>query len=217
MFSRDKTSTTDAATSDAPVTDAPTTQGVTDAPVVDASAAGDPVGVTTKGRPTPRRREAEAANKRPLVPTDRRAAAKAARAQMREERHKQQLALQSGDEKHLPPRDKGPVKRYVRDYVDARWNLGEFFLIVALVSLGLMIATVNAPVISVYVTLGLYLIVFATVIDAIIMWQRLKRKIKAKFGEVPSGTTMYAVMRAFQIRRARLPKPRHKKHGVYPE
>ena len=34
----------------------------------------------------------------------------------------------TGDEANLPLRDKGPAKRFIRDYVDARWNVGEFML-----------------------------------------------------------------------------------------
>lgn len=170
-----------------------------------------------KGRPTPKRKQAEAANKRPLVPTDRRAAAKTAREKARAERLKQQHALQTGDERYLPYRDKGPQRRYVRDYVDARWNLGEFFLFIAMFSLLAMIVTssINQALAS-YVVIALYALVLATILDAVFMWRGLKRKLLEKFDDVPSGTMMYAVTRAFQIRRARLPKPREKKHGSFP-
>ncbi|OLT54080.1 DUF3043 domain-containing protein [Cellulosimicrobium sp. CUA-896] len=170
-----------------------------------------------KGRPTPRRKVAEAANKRPLVPNDRRAAAKAAREKQREARDRQYQAMQTGDERYLPPRDKGPVKRYVRDYVDARWNLGEFFLPVALVFIVLSLFTASNTDLAFVTVMALYAIVLLTVVDAFVMWRRLRKRIVAKFGEVPRGTVMYAVMRAFQLRRARLPKPAHKKHGVYPD
>ncbi len=170
-----------------------------------------------KGRPTPRRKVAEAANKRPLVPNDRRAAAKAAREKQREMRDRQYQAMQTGDERYLPPRDKGPVKRYVRDYVDARWNLGEFFLPVALVFIVLSLFTASNTDLAFVTVMALYAIVLLTVVDAFVMWRRLRKRIVGKFGEVPRGTVMYAVMRAFQLRRARLPKPVHKKHGVYPD
>lgn len=170
-----------------------------------------------KGRPTPKRKVAEAANKRPLVPNDRRAAAKAARDKQREMRDRQYQAMQTGDERYLPARDKGPVKRYVRDHVDARWNLGEFFLPVALVFIVLSLFTAGNTDLAFVTVMALYGIVLLTVIDAFVMWRGLRKRIRAKFGEVPRGTVMYAVMRAFQLRRARLPKPAHKKHGVYPE
>ncbi|PFG43509.1 Protein of unknown function (DUF3043) [Isoptericola jiangsuensis] len=181
----------------------------------------------TKGRPTPKRSEAEARNKRPLVPNDRKAARKASREKMREERNREYVAMQTGDERHLPARDKGPVRRYVRDHVDARWNLGEFFLPVAFVFIFLNILVMQNPTLSALVLVALYAVVLVTLLDATIMWQRLKRRLRDKFGsvdasgakvyDVPRGTMMYAVMRAFQIRRSRLPKPMHKKHGVWPE
>ncbi len=42
-------------------------------------------------------------------------------------------ALDTGDEKFLPLRDKGPQKRFARDYVDARFSLGEYLMFGALV------------------------------------------------------------------------------------
>ncbi|SDS43416.1 Protein of unknown function [Paraoerskovia marina] len=173
--------------------------------------------ISGKGRPTPKRKQAEAANKRPLVPNDRRAAAKASKEKNREARLRQQHALQTGDERYLPPRDKGPQRRYVRDYVDARWNLGEYFLFIAMLSLvGMIVTSAVAPSAATIIVVVLYALVLATILDAVFMWRGLKRKLLAKFDDVPSGTMMYAVTRAFQIRRARLPKPQHKKHGHYP-
>ncbi|WP_402464734.1 DUF3043 domain-containing protein [Isoptericola aurantiacus] len=194
------------------------------AAAAEVEAAGRPAG---KGRPTPKRSHSEALNKRPLVPDDRKAARKASKEKLREERNREYKAMQTGDERHMPPRDKGPVRRYVRDYVDARWNLGEFFLPVAFVFIFLNILVMRNQTLGALVLLLLYAVVIVTLLDAVVMWQRLKRRLRAKFGSagpdgastwaVPRGTMMYAVMRAFQIRRSRLPKPMHKKHGVWPE
>lgn len=176
-------------------------------------AGGTPAG---KGRPTPKRNVAQAANKRPLVPNDRRAATKAARLRERELRQRQHQAMLTGDEANLPPRDRGPVKRYVRDYVDARWNLGEFFLPIAFVFIFINLFASREPALALVVLLVLYALVLVTILDAVIMWRGLKKRLVAKFGEVPRGTLMYAVMRAFQLRRSRLPRPTSKKHGNWP-
>ncbi|WP_448060999.1 DUF3043 domain-containing protein [Cellulomonas hominis] len=172
-----------------------------------------------KGRPTPKRKVAEAANKRPLVPDDRRAAAKSARAAQRVQRDRQFAAMQTGDERHLPAKDKGPVRRYIRNYVDARRNLGEYFLPAALVLLvlQLVLAGLN-PNVAFVVLLFLYVFVIAMVVDVLLMWRRLKRRLVAKFDEDAraKGLMMYAILRVFQIRRARLPKPQVK-HGEHPE
>jgi hypothetical protein len=172
-----------------------------------------------KGRATPKRRVAEAANRRPLVPHDRKAAAKEARAAQRAERDKQYAAMQTGDERYLPAKDKGPVRRYVRQYVDARWSLGELFLPVAIVMLLLnMLLTGISPELAFLGLVLLYVFIIAMVVDVTIMWRRLRKKLVAKFGDkgIQRGLMMYAVTRVFQIRRARLPKPQVK-HGDYPE
>lgn len=191
-------------------------------PVTTSTPADDelPAGIvedSRKGRPTPKRKEAEAANKRPLVPADRQSATKAARQAQREQRDREYKAMQTGDESAMPVRDRGPLRRYVRDYVDARFNLGEFFLPIAAVCLvvQLSFAQINAAV-SIIALFGLYLYVVAAIIDGAVLWFRLKRRIVAKFGAVPRGTLMYAVMRAFQLRRSRLPKPQVKRRA-YPE
>ena len=171
----------------------------------------------TKSGPTPRRRDVEAANKVPLVPDDRRAAAKASRARDREMRDVQYRAMQSGDEKGLPVRDRGPVRRYARDYVDARRNMGEYFLLIALGFMVLIVVTAQNRELAALVTVLLYAMVFVTIFDAWFMWRKLKPKLIEKFGadKINKSLRWYAVMRVFQLRRARLPKPQVK-HGQYP-
>jgi len=165
-----------------------------------------------KNRPTPSRRDQEAARKRPLVPTDRKAAASSSRDANRLARAKQRAALLSGDESGLPARDKGPVKRYIRDIVDTRWNVGEFMLPVMVLVLALTAVPLFAPSIGSATTLLVFILVYGLVlvgvVDAFLMWRRTKAKVLAKFGEAPPrGSAMYAVMRAFQMRRSRLPRP----------
>jgi len=165
-----------------------------------------------KNRPTPSRRDQEAANKRPLVPTDRKAAASQSREANKVARAKQRAALLSGDEHALPARDKGPIKRYIRDAVDTRWNVGEFMLPVMVVVLGLTFIAPMVPSMATLTTLLVFTLVYglvaAGVLDAFFMWRRIKAKVVAKFGEnPPRGSAMYAVLRAFQMRRSRLPRP----------
>lgn len=168
-----------------------------------------------KNRPTPKRRDQEAARKKPLVTTDRKAARNADKAKRREAQLKMRQAMVTGDDSHLPARDKGPIRRFVRDHVDARWNQGEFLLPVMLVVLALsFVRTTWALTIVFVMVYGLLLI---AAVDAFLMWRRLKKKVVAKFGadEAPRGLAMYAVMRAFQMRRSRMPRPQIKR-GEYP-
>lgn len=168
-----------------------------------------------KNRPTPKRSQQEALKKRPLVPSDRKAAAKASREAMRAERMKAREALMTGDDRHLPPRDKGPVRRYVRDFVDARWNFGEFFLLVALVVV--FLTFIRDPAIALAATGLLWLTVLASIVDGYVLSRQLRKRLHARFGaeNVPPGSVRYGVLRAFQMRRTRLPKPMVKR-GEYP-
>ncbi|MDQ1537297.1 MAG: hypothetical protein QOE58_1690 [Actinomycetota bacterium] len=164
-----------------------------------------------KNRPTPSRREQESANRRPLVPKDRKAAAVVSREASRVARTKQRAALLSGDEAALPARDKGPVKRFIRDTVDARWNIGEFMLPVMLLVLVLSAVPIAFKSSGVWATQLIFLLVYglliSAAIDAFLLWRRTKAKIVAKFGTAPPrGSAMYAVTRVFQMRRQRLPR-----------
>lgn len=179
-----------------------------------------------KGRPTPKRKLAEAARKQPLVPTSRGAGSKgklgkpakgatkeekqAARTAARAERIRSRELMMSGDERYLPMRDKGPVRRYVRDVVDSRWNLGELLLPVMLVVV--LLSWFGAALKSPGVTTGIfglvYLMIAVAIVDAWLMTRRTKKQIIARFGEnaYVRGTGMYGVMRAFQLRRTRIPR-----------
>lgn len=169
-----------------------------------------------KGRPTPTRRSAQSANKKPLVPTDRKAAGRANKAKQREARARMHQAMISGDERHLPARDKGPIRRFVRDWIDARWNVGEFFLPVSFaIVLAVLIGGSNAPQLTLLAIMTLYLIIIVAVVDAWLATRRIKKRILARYGEVPKGTLMYGAMRAFQLRRTRMPRPQVKR-GEYP-
>jgi len=179
----------------------------------------NPTDVTGKGRPTPKRKDAEAANKRPLVPTDRKSAGKANKSAAREARNREYQAMQTGDERAMPPNHRGPVRKYIRDYVDGRWNLGEFFLPVAAVFLVLQISLANsAPGLAGLAVLILYIYVIFAIVDGFIMWRGLRKRLRAKFGEdkLGRGLLMYAAMRAFQLRPTRLPKAQVKR-GTKPE
>ncbi|MET0479763.1 MAG: DUF3043 domain-containing protein [Mycetocola sp.] len=163
-----------------------------------------------KGRPTPTRKEREALNKRPLVPGDRKEAAKAARAKTAEAREKARLGLAAGEERYLPARDRGVQKRFVRDFVDSRFNIGEFLIPVMFL---VIILTLFPATIQVYAMLLLWVFFGVAVLDAIWLGIQVKKKLAAKFGEasVERGVRWYAAMRAFQMRVLRLPKPQVKR------
>jgi len=158
-----------------------------------------------KNRPTPKRREQEALNKRPLIVTDRKAATKQDKTVRREAMAKQRAGMMTGDEKYLPARDKGPRRRFIRDTVDARWNIGEFMLPIMLIVLLLSFVRTNWALLLVFVLV--YGLILVAIGDALLMWRRTRRKMDDKFGGAEKGDAWYAIMRAFQMRRTRMPKP----------
>jgi hypothetical protein len=164
-----------------------------------------------KGHATPSRAEREAARKRPLVPSDRKEAAKNARAQNTEARERARAGMAAGDERYLTVRDKGAQRRFVRDYVDARWTVAEFLMGLMIFVLVLMFL----PAVQNYGIFVLWGFVALAAIDAFVMCFTMRRRLAAKFGTIERGLNVYAVMRAMQFRFMRLPKPQVKR-GAFP-
>jgi DUF3043 family protein len=159
-----------------------------------------------KGRPTPKRSDAQSQRRTLKAPANRKEAAKRQREARRSDMTRQRQALASGDERYLPARDKGPVRRYARDYVDSRWSVAEFFLPVAVIILVLsMMPSVQLKNISLLLWL---LVIVMIVLDSIGLGFRLKRDMRARFPDQSRrGAVAYALMRTLQLRRMRLPKP----------
>jgi hypothetical protein len=158
-----------------------------------------------KNRPTPKRREQEAANRRPLIVTDRKAASASDKVARREASARQRAGMMAGEDKYLPARDKGPRRRFIRDAVDARWNIGEFMLPVMLIVLLLSFVRTNWALTLVFILV--YGLILVAIVDALLMWRRTRTKVEAKFGRSEKGDAWYGIMRAFQMRRTRMPKP----------
>ncbi|WP_255768978.1 DUF3043 domain-containing protein [Pseudarthrobacter sulfonivorans] len=193
--------------------EAPSAQESIDQQAAEAAARQD--ATLGKGAPTPKRKAQEAARKRPLVPEDRKASKAAERQAVQDQRTKMRQALDTGDEKFLPVRDKGPQKRYARDYVDARFSLGEYLMFGALVFVIISLIVPASSEQMVYVLGGFWVMFLAVFVDVFILSRQLRKKLAAKFGEVERGTVWYGSMRSMQFRKLRLPKPLVKR-GQYP-
>lgn len=164
-----------------------------------------------KNRPTPKRRDQEAANRRPLV-GDTKAVSADAKARQKAERAKAREGMMRGDDRYLTSRDQGPVKRFLRDMVDARWNIGEFLLPLMLVVLMLMVLGGNNPQAQILILPVVYGVMAVGVMDAWLLARRAKRRIAEEFGtEAPKGTSMYVVLRSMQMRMSRVPRPQIKR------
>ena len=160
-----------------------------------------------KGRPTPSRKEREAANLRPIVPGKLSPEAKKAeRARLNADRMKAREGMMRGDERYLGPRDKGPQRRLARDVVDSRrFTIGE--LLFPGVLLSLVFETIKSPLVSIAVAFTLYALLLLMVLDVFLLTRKAKKLITAKYGTVERGISWYIAMRALQLRVMRLPKP----------
>ena len=166
-----------------------------------------------KGRRTPTRAEQEAARRRPLVPDTKEAKAQA-RAELRERQVGQRIGMANGEEKYLPVRDRGPQRKFVRDFVDAGWHAGE--LLMPLMLVVILVSLVQNTAIVYYSFVALWVFILFVVGDMIITGARVKKLATAKFGDrTEKGLRWYAAMRTVQMRFMRLPKPQVKR-GQYP-
>ncbi len=171
-----------------------------------------------KGRPTPKRREAEGRRRGPLPPppmtqreaSKRKAMTKEERRALREERRRGQA---EGDPRHVLPKDRGPVRAFIRDEVDSHRHLvGLFMPLVALV-LVVTVGLSSRPDLQVYSTPLLLVLLIVMVGEGLWISRRVIRKVRAAYPEAPDrsfGIGWYAVQRAMTIRKLRLPKARLK-------
>ncbi len=164
-----------------------------------------------KGRPTPKRSVAQSQRRSVANTTmSRKEAAKRQREERRAALERQRQALASGDERYLPARDKGPVRRFARDFVDSRFHIAEWFLPMAVVILVLSMVQV-AQLQNIALLLWLVVIVMI-VLDSVVTGVRLKKSLAERFpDENRRGAVAYALMRTLQMRRLRLPKPQVKR------
>lgn len=178
-----------------------------DDPATDDATIAEKIG--GKGHATPSRREAEAARKKRMTaPRTRKESAALQRERTRDARKRQRSALDgSGSDRDLPARDRGPVKGFIRDYVDSRYTVGQFLL-------PLMFVMFAMTVVSAAWAAGLSSSLFLTVIllmivDSVRISRGVKKSVSARFEpDEAKGITMYALLRSWQMRRLRLPKPR---------
>jgi len=140
------------------------------------------------------------------APADRKTAMKEQREKRRLDSIKVREAMSTGNDTFLPARDKGPVRRAIRDFVDARLMFAELLMPIMLVMLLLLMMRV--PGVQQYVTLAWVLMITLVLLDLLLLWWRLRRMLRTRFPGVSTrGATSYGILRATQLRLMRLPKP----------
>jgi hypothetical protein len=167
-----------------------------------------------KGRPTPSRREAEGRKRGPAPPPPR--TQREALRRMRESKEERRNAaaerrerMMAGEEKYLLPRDRGPVKAYARDLVDSRRNIAGLFMPLAL--LVIVVILVPSPAMQQYVSLVSMAMLITMIIEGVLLGRIVNRRVRERFpgaSEAGTGLGFYAMTRATQLRRLRVPKPR---------
>lgn len=163
-----------------------------------------------KGRPTPKRNEAQGRRTGPVPPppTTRKEAYKRMREQQASGRGSAREAAARGDDSSLPARDRGPVRRLVRDVVDARRNAGSLFLVVAaLVLVGYFIPNPAVQGYTVYVWFAFFLVI---IVDSFFLGRRIKKTVSERFPDHKESMrtlVWYGISRATMVRKWRFPKP----------
>jgi hypothetical protein len=187
----------------------------------EAPAKNKPAAQAGKGRPTPKRSEAErgryqsitgsttsgrgpgtgSAPRGKMTPED--------KARVRSERDKRMTAMRRGEEWALGPRDRGPIKKLARDYVDSHRRVSEYYMYVLIILLVALLSRSKA--LNNYVSPFVLVLIVVVAVDAYLIRRALHKLAAERYpGESTRGMTTYAVMRALQIRRFRMPKPRLK-------
>jgi hypothetical protein len=162
-----------------------------------------------KGRPTPKRNEAQGRRPGPPPPppTTRKEAYKRMREQQAARRTETRQGAARGDDAYLPARDRGPVRKLVRDIVDARRNVGSFFLAIAGVALiGTIVPSLVVRNYASFLLFGFFLLL---IVDSVFLGRRIKQKVTERFPETQKtrGLAWYGISRSTMIRRWRFPKP----------
>lgn len=176
-----------------------------------------------KGRPTPKRSESgkrrgpvapapmttsEARKRRKemrstLTKEERRAEKAERRSRMNDRRER----MMAGEEGYLLPRDRGPVRRFIRDFVDARRNVLGLFMPTALFLIFIMLAL---PQVQIYISPAMLVLMAVMALDGFLLARKVNRAVAEKFPENTESNWklgLYAAGRASQIRKMRAPRP----------
>lgn len=198
-------------------------QGPQGAQTPEAPAKSKPVAQAGKGRPTPRRSEAEAKRYRTVTgsttsgrgrPTSAATGRKLTpeeKTKAREDRNKQLQAMRRGEDWALGVRDRGPAKKLTRDFVDAHRRPMEFYMYALIILVIALFAGKSDRALANYMQLFLIVIIAIIVVDGYFLRRSILRVVHERLpNESTRGLAIYAIMRALQLRRFRTPAPRLK-------
>ena len=201
VFRRRSAGASDGTAQDSPGTQSPDGPAEAKQPRSPAEAA--------KGRPTPKRSEAERNRRQPISGSRASAAPRTPedKAKARGERGRKYEAMKRGESWALNPRDRGPARALARDYIDSKRRISEFYMYILVLLLAAVFLRNKTE--QQYISPLVLVLVVIILIDAQVIRRSLRKLVGERLpGESTRGLTMYAVMRALQIRRFRMPAPR---------
>lgn len=166
---------------------------------------------SSKKGPTPKRRAQEAANYRPLVPDDRKQAKKEMQAQTRQKQQEARDGMSRGDDRYLRENDRGPQKRFMRNYIDARFSLGE--LLLPLMFVVIFITFIPMAEAGIWAMAFIWIFLALAIAEGLIVANLIKRKIAAVVGpdKLEKGFIFGTLARIMQLRPLRMPKAQVKR------
>jgi len=201
VFRRRSAGATDGTSQDSPGAQSPDSPAEVKQPRSAAQAA--------KGRPTPKRSVAERNRRQPITGSRPQAAPRTPedKAKARTDRARKYEAMKQGESWALNPRDRGPVRALARDYIDSKRRISEFYMYILVLLLAAVFLHNKTE--QEYISPLVLVLVVIILIDAQLIRRSLVKLVAQRLpGESTRGLTMYAVMRALQIRRFRMPAPR---------
>jgi hypothetical protein len=159
-----------------------------------------------KARPTPSRKEAEAARRQRVNRT-------LTKKEARQEANRQ---ARTSRMKAMAARESAPEKALMRDYIDARFSLGEYLLPAIVVILATTFLSTVWPAVTTIATLVVYVFMLLVMFDIYLMWRGFKKVLAQRLPNASTrGLVMYGMNRCIQIRRFRMPPPRLKRGEAY--
>jgi Protein of unknown function (DUF3043) len=205
VFRRRSAGATDGTAQDSPGAQSPDASAEAKQPRSPAEAA--------KGRPTPKRSEAERNRRQPITGSGSRSRASATprtpeeKTRARGDRARKYEAMKQGESWALNPRDRGPAKALARDYIDSKRRISEYYMYILVLLLAAVFLRNKTE--QQYISPLVLVLVVIILVDAQVIRRSLRKLVGERLpGESTRGLTMYAVMRALQIRRFRMPAPR---------
>jgi hypothetical protein len=119
-----------------------------------------------------------------------------------------------GEESALPARDKGPAKKWVRNYIDSRRTIGEYFL--PTIMLVLVLTAIPVKAVQLLAILFMYAAMLYSLFSAFFIGRKIKKLIAEKFPNEPlKGIGIYGWLRSTQMRRMRAPSPQVKRGETF--